>query len=343
MTVVQGSLGDRARWNGYVQSARFASVYHRWEWGEIFEDVYGVRFFPLMAVQDGVVTGVLPLVRLSSPMFGTSLVSMPYFGHGGALADDDGTWHDLIAAARVLSIEVGARHVELRHGHPVPTHALTRREDKALMRLSLPDSMDELLKRVGPKARADIRRPEKEGITAHVGGDELIPEFHSAYASVMRDLGSPCHAEKLFREMHRRMADRSFVVVTRYQGRCVGGGFLVGMGDTLEIPVAGSLHALSRLRGNMLLYATILREAIHRGYQSFSFGRSSTDSGTFAFKKNWGALPVPLPYDYILAPGTTLATPDPHAPRYQKVIAAWQRLPVALATWAGPRVVRYLA
>ncbi len=92
-----------------------------------------------------------------------------------------------------------------------------------------------------------------------------------------------------------------------------------------------------------MLYATILTEAIRRGYKTFSCGRSSTDSGTYAFKKNWGAVPVPLPYDYILAPGKSLSAPNPHDPKYQRMIAVWQRLPVPIATLVGPRVVRYLA
>jgi serine/alanine adding enzyme len=114
------------------------------------------------------------------------------------------------------------------------------------------------------------------------------------------------------------------------------------MNGTLEIPCAGALHHLARLRGNMLLYGTALSEAIARGYSAFSFGRSSADSGTFTFKKNWGATASPLPYHYLLAPGEAVPTMRPDNPRYAKVIAAWQHLPVPVATALGPRIVRYL-
>lgn len=92
----------------------------------------------------------------------------------------------------------------------------------------------------------------------------------------------------------------------------------------------------------MLLYGTALSEAIARGYSAFSFGRSSADSGTFTFKKNWGATASPLPYHYLLAPGEAVPTMRPDNPRYAKVIAAWQHLPVPVATALGPRIVRYL-
>ncbi|MBI5512728.1 MAG: FemAB family PEP-CTERM system-associated protein [Deltaproteobacteria bacterium] len=343
MHIVHAGFGDRARWNGYVERHADASVYHRWEFGELFEDVYGARSFPLLAEREGRVVGVLPLTRLSSPMFGTSLVSVPYFGHGGALAEDPDAWRALVAEAGVLAAELSAKHVELRHAHPVPAEGMPTRDDKVLMHLALPADPDGLLKAVGAKARADIRRPEKEGMTAQVGGRELVPDFHRAYASVMRDLGSPCHGVALFDELARRLEDRVYVVTVRYQGRPVGGGILVGMNGTLEIPCAGSLHAFTRLRGNMMLYWNVLKEAIARGYKTFSFGRSSADSGTYTFKKNWGARPVPLPYHYVLAPGRELPSVNPHNPKFARVIQAWQRLPVPLTTVLGPRLVRYFA
>lgn len=333
---------DRARWNGFVERHPHASVYHRWEWGELFRDVYDTRWRPLIALRGARVCGVLPLVRLSSVPFGTQLVSLPYFGHGGAIADDDEAYRALFDAARALLPAEGAARVELRHAHPVPAGGMATRADKVLMQLALPDDPEALLKALGPKARADIRRPEKEGLTAHLGGEELIPEYHAVYSSVMRDLGSPGHGARLFREALRRMPDRCWVAVVRYQGHPVGGGFLAGMGDTLEIPCAGSLHEFTRLRGNMLLYWTILSEAIRRGYKTFSFGRSSLDSGTYAFKKNWGAAPVPLAYHYLLAAGQALPELKPDNPKFARVIAAWQRLPVPVARAVGPQVVRWI-
>lgn len=343
MTVRLATDLDRARWNGYVEHSPHASVYHRWEWGAVFDGTYGTPFLPLVATHEKRVTGVLPLVKLASPMFGTSLVSVPWFGHGGALADDDATWRALLDAAESLRAEHRAKHVELRHAHPVPARGMATRDDKVLMHLALPPREEDLLKAVGPKTRADIRRPEKEGMSAELGGVELVPEFHKVYAAVMRDLGSPCHDQSLFEATARAMPERSFVALVRYQGEPVGAGFLIGMNDTLEIPCAGSLHHLTRLRGNMLLYWTVIREAIRRGYRTFSFGRSSADSGTFNFKKNWGAVPVPLPYHYLLAPGATLPSMSASNPRYHRVIETWQKLPLGLTNALGPRLVRYIA
>lgn len=334
---------DHARWNGFVDRHPQAQVYHRWEWGGAFERAYGTRFQPLIAMDGLRVRAVLPLTRVVSPLGGTSLVSLPWFGHAGALADADESFHVMVSAAREALKASGAKRIELRHAHPVPSLDLPVRDDKVLMRLDLPESEDELFKRVGAKLRADIRRPEKEGMSASLGGAELIPEFHRVYADVMRDLGSPCHGRTLFTECFARMPERSAVCVVRYEGRPVAGGYLVGMGDTMEIPCAGTLHSMNRLRPNMLLYWTVIREAIRRGYKRFSFGRSSVDSGTYSFKKNWGAEAHPLTYHYILAEGASVPDVRPDNPRYRRVIQAWQRLPLAVTNHLGPRLIRRLS
>ncbi|MEZ4391193.1 MAG: FemAB family PEP-CTERM system-associated protein [Polyangiales bacterium] len=334
---------DQARWNGFVDRHPDAQVYHRWEWGGAFRAAYGTSWRPLIAMDGLRVRAVLPLCRIVSPLGGVSLVSLPWFGHAGVLADGDDAFRATISAARASMRAAGARRVELRHAHAVPDLGLPSRDDKVLMRLELPSTEEELFKRVGPKLRADIRRPEKEGMSATLGGLELLPEFHRAYASVMRDLGSPCHDEALFAECFTRMPERSFFCVVRYEGRPVGGGFLAGMGDTLEIPCAGTLHAMNRLRPNMLLYWTVIREAIRLGYKRFSFGRSSVDTGTYAFKKNWGAEPHPLAYHYLLAEGAAVPDVRPDNPKYQRVIQTWQRLPLALTNRLGPHLVRHLS
>lgn len=344
LKVREATKWDRARWNGYVEHHPAGSVYHRWEWREVFSETYGTLTVFLVAERGDTVVGVLPLCRLSAPVFGTQLVSMPWFGHGGALADDATVYAALFAEAKRLLKPLGAAKCELRHAHEVPTEGLAVREDKLLMRLALPESEEVLMKSLGPKARADIRRPEKEGMTAHLGGRELIEEFHQAYTAVMRDLGSPGHAVGLFEKTYEAMPERCFVGVVRYQGKPVAGGFLCGMGETVEIPCAGALHGLSRLRGNMLLYATVISEAIRRGYKTFSFGRSSADSGTFAFKKNWGAVGHPLPYHYIVGGENPMSLSGPVAGAgrggVEKVSAVWKKLPLGLTRALGPRLVR---
>src|SRR5205085_4728841 len=59
--------------------------------------------------------------------------------------------------------------------------------------------------------------------------------------------------------------------------------------DLMEIPWASSRREFNALGVNMLLYAETLKYAVESGVTVFDLGRSSIGSGTYKFKKQWGA------------------------------------------------------
>jgi serine/alanine adding enzyme len=72
----------------------------------------------------------------------------------------------------------------------------------------------------------------------------------------------------------------------------------------------------------------------------FDMGRSTPNEGTFKFKAQWGAEPVPLNWEYrLLTPGE-LPNVSPANPKYQFAIALWQKLPLAVTMRVGPMIVR---
>jgi lipid II:glycine glycyltransferase (peptidoglycan interpeptide bridge formation enzyme) len=90
----------------------------------------------------------------------------------------------------------------------------------------------------------------------------------------------------------------------------------------------------------MALYWEAIRLACENGYHHFDFGRSSPDSGTYRFKAQWGAKPLPLFWYY----GKNGYVPDinPKSAKFSLLVACWRRLPLALANSIGPIVSRSL-
>jgi hypothetical protein len=106
-----------------------------------------------------------------------------------------------------------------------------------------------------------------------------------------------------------------------------------------EVPSASSLRAFNSTNANMLLYWNLLQRAVERGQTVFDFGRSSTDSNTYRFKKQWGAVGHPAEWQYYRRSGQ-LADVRPDNPRYQRWIRIWQKMPLWLTRLIGPRIVR---
>jgi hypothetical protein len=89
----------------------------------------------------------------------------------------------------------------------------------------------------------------------------------------------------------------------------------------------------------MFMFWHLLERAVHRGQQRFDFGRSSPDSTTYRFKKQWGALSESADWQYYVRRGSAGDMRRQH-PRFQPFIHLWQYLPVWLTRRLGPRIVR---
>lgn len=327
-------------WDEYVRHHPRTSPYHLLFWRDLIKRCFGHESHYLIATNGrNDIQGCLPLIELRSRLFGHFLVSMPYFNYGGALGDSESIEQALMEEAARLAGNAGAAHVEFRDTTPRAGDWPVR-EDKVNMHLALPDSEDELWRRIGSKVRAQVRRPG-EAARARAGGEELLDDFYTVFARNMRDLGTPVYSRDLFRSILRGHAQSSIVAIY-LDDVPVAAGFLVGGGDRLEIPWASSLREHNRLGVNMLLYWEVLKRAVEQGYRTFDFGRSSRDSGTYRFKKQWGAEPVQLHWHYWLRGGGDLPSLSPDNPKYRLAIAAWQRLPVAVANLLGPRIVKSL-
>jgi CelD/BcsL family acetyltransferase involved in cellulose biosynthesis len=92
----------------------------------------------------------------------------------------------------------------------------------------------------------------------------------------------------------------------------------------------------------MLVYWETMRAACREGFRRFDFGRSSRNSGTYQFKRQWGAVEQPLFwYTIPLTPAKSTSIASAGAGR-GLVAKVWQRLPPSVTRWLGPRIRKYL-
>jgi FemAB-related protein (PEP-CTERM system-associated) len=328
--------------NTFVRAHPGGSIYHLSAWRQLASRLFGHEAICLLARNmAGEVTGMLPLVRLKSWLFGDYMVSMPYVNYGGALAHEPVVEETLMCAAAELAARRGCSHVEFRDTFPRgPEWAL--RTDKVAMVKPLPGTERALWKDIGAKCRAQVRRPMREGASVVRGGAELLGEFHAVFARNMRDLGTPVYPLAFFREIMAAMGNAASLTVVRLAGRAVAAGLVLRDRSRMEVPWASSLRGTNGLGTNMLLYWSLLEQAVEDGCEEFDFGRSSVGSGTWRFKKQWGAEERQLYWHYWLAPGKPVPALTPGNPRYALFIRMWKHLPLVFANRLGPYIVKSL-
>lgn len=375
-------LEDNAAWDRYVAGHPMANAYHASSWQKIIANTYGYKTYALAAVNGAGscaseqptpnVKGLLPLVHLKTPYFNNRLVSMPFFDHGGILADNRDCEEKLLQAALALGKHHKVQRIELRHLEKIAsleeggvlcarieegdfkaganlqefTPEWSLRSHKVRLLLPLPDSSELLMKSFKSKLRSQIRRPIKAGLKVAIGGAEMLNDFYTVFSINMRDLGSPVHARSLLQGVVE-LFNNSTRVALVYKGDApVAAALLVGFKNVMINPWASSLRQHSRESPNMLLYWSMLAYAADHGYRYFDFGRSTPDQGTYRFKVQWGAQPYPM-YWYTIwlkrrrPPKKSHAEP---ATSRSKIWAVrlWQKLPLPLSRVMGPPIRKHI-
>ena len=328
---------DQPAWDDYVLNHPNGLAYHQFAWKNAISEAYGFTDCYLLAEEQGEIVGVLPLIDFKASFCGRSLVSLPYCDVGGCLADNE----EISTALQNQSVEIGqqinARKVELRQ---IISIRATTAVNKVRMVLELPDSSETLLAGFKAKLRSQVKKPIRDGLTAQLGGSELIPEFYRIFCENMRDLGSPVHSRKWFEAVIQHYGDRARIglVFTSNEIPAAAGIILLSQ-KIVSIPWASSLLRYNNYNANMLLYWTFLSFASDNGYRHFDFGRSTPGEGTYKFKKQWGAEPVPLDWVDLLNPSPM---PKNNSGLRAQVEKIWQKLPVSIATMAGSKLRRYI-
>lgn len=342
MTIKQLTPEDYEKWDAYVEQHANTSLYHFTKWFSLIQSLFNHSVYAFYKEQNNTVTGVLPLVRIKSKIFGDYYVSMPYVNYGGILADNDVIKKELFEYANDYVTDEGGSHIEYRHTFEMDND-IPVRTDKVLMILSLPETEEELWKAIGSKLRAQVKRPQREGVSVKHGGSELVDDFYYVFSRNMRDLGTPVYSKKLFTSIIDSFGDNvHIVVVYSKEGEPAAAGYTIGYRGRLEIPWASALRKYNRISVNMMLYWEILKYAIEEKYKEFDFGRSTIDAGTYRFKKQWGAQPQQLYWHYWLRDGGEPPQMNPHNPKYQLAIKLWQKLPLWLTRIIGPPIVKNL-
>jgi len=302
----------------------------------------GLRHQPylLLARQGDRVVGVLPLALVKSLLFGTYLVSLPYLNWSGPVASDAAVVTALIDRAVALSDELDADHLELRNEREIEHPALTERLDtKANMRLQLSADVDAVWNQLRSVVRTQVRKGQGQGFEIAWGGLEFLDDFYGVFAQNMRDLGTPVYGKGLFRSILEHLQGDAELCVVRLADRPVAGALAVHGRGITEVPSASVERAYRSTAANSFMYWELIRRAISRGQKVFDFGRSTIDSGTYAFKKKWGSVPEPAIWQYHRRRGA-VSDIRPDGGKYDRLIAMWKHIPLPITRWIGPMIVR---
>ncbi len=211
------------------------------------------------------------------------------------------------------------------------------------MSIDLSPGADALWDAIGPKVRNLVRKAEKAGLVAREGDPARdFDAFYDLFAENMRDLGTPVYDGRFFREVLQTFPDSTRLSIVEQGGVPAAAALCVRHGGFVEIHWAASRRELLAAAPNMLLYWEAISHSARAGLRTFCFGRSTVDSGPYRFKKQWGAVPTPLAWEYLLAPGAAVPGLHPGNPKFRLAVGTWKRMPLGMTRFLGPKIVRHI-
>lgn len=329
-----------ARWDAFVMACPEATFFHRAGWQKIMREVFHHDTYFLYAEQDGDWQGVLPLGHVKSWLFGNALVGLPFAVYGGVAALNPQAVEALEHEAQQIAQQLGVAHLETRN--VCARHADWPTQDLYVtFRKAIQPEEEANLKAIPRKQRAMVRKGIKQGLVSALDGG--VERFFALYADNVHRHGTPAMPKRYFSALRAEFgADCEVLTVSSAEGRPLSSVLSFYFRDEVLPYYAGDDEAARDLAANDFKYWELMRLACQRGLKVFDYGRSKQGTGSYAFKKNWGFEPETLHYEYCLYKRDGIPQNNPSNVKYKFLIETWRRLPLGVANWLGPFVVRNL-
>ena len=240
-----------------------------------------------VAIEDGRVTGVLPLLALAGP-YGVVLNSLPFFGsNGGILSVSDAAQSALLAEYDRRAAEVV---VATWISHPfmdtvTPRHTLTdeRIAQWTTLAAGLPAGIE-------ASARRNIQKAKAEGVTVREDAAAL-PFLEATHRENMAAIGGRAKPASFFASLQVMTAGRDWRLhVAERHGQPLAALLTFEAAKTVEYVMPVVIESARALQPTAAILAAAMTDAAARGFTRWNWGGTwLTQEGVYRFKKKWGA------------------------------------------------------
>jgi hypothetical protein len=242
-----------------------------------------------LAIEDGRVTGVLPVLVKDGP-FGSVLNSLPFFGsYGGVLAVSKGAESALLAEYDRLAAGVTAA-TWISHpfmDSPAPRHDLT---DERIAQWTMLPAGGELPASVESSARRNVQKAQAAGVTVRESAESL-PFLERTHCENMAAIGGRAKPAAFFSELKAMTYGRDWRLhVADHHGEPIAALLTFEAAATVEYVMPAVLESARAVQPTALILATAMSGAAARGMTRWNWGGTwLSQDGVYRFKKKWGA------------------------------------------------------
>jgi hypothetical protein len=221
----------------------------------------------------------------------------------------------MVTSAGLLAVDDAVRKAFVEHleGVSRAAHAVTQlrgRPGTAIeninafsgyvsFELALKNVTDEAYwNQLSSRNRGKIRKSRKAGTMIEFGGQELLDMFYGLHLRRNRELSTPVYPKEFFAAILDAFP-KAHIALARNAGEAVAGMLNVGYKGVMNYLFGSSDSRFFDSYPNNHLFLEFIEHSRRDGYARIDFGRTPLGTGTYQFKTQWGAVEVPLHYQYL--------------------------------------------
>jgi hypothetical protein len=261
-------------------------------------NLLGCRDESLVAVDGGVIRGVLPLLSMRGEK-GRVYNSLPYFGsNGGIVADSPALCAELVRAYNTVAGSqdtIAATIID----HPIAPqvcsglrHNYTDQRIGQFTDIAIQaDHREEILTRIESRARWSVKKASQNGVTVEIDPTQF-DRLRQLHQENMQSIGGVAKSDAFFALVPRHfIPGQDFdLYVAKRDGVIIAALLLFYFNWTVEYFTPAIDNAFRTMQPLSLMLLEAMTDASRRGFTWWNWGGTWTSqSGVYLFKRQWAA------------------------------------------------------
>jgi hypothetical protein len=282
------------QYSDFLLSQPGALFYYSTKYKEFLKDLLKCQEEYLLAIEGDNIAGVLPLMYIEGK-FGKVYNSLPYYGsNGGIIASQAAAvealineYNNKICREDVASSTIITNPL-MEQDYSGLKYDLT---DERTGQFTSLDSKDpeEILAKINPTARRNVRKAIKSGITVEIENTQV--EFlKKVHQENMAAIGGRPKSEAFFKLLanHFVPGEDYNVYVAEREGEPVSALLVFCFNKTVEYYIPATVSDYRVYQPMALILFQAMVDACNRGFRRWNWGGTwLTQDGVYRFKKKW--------------------------------------------------------
>ena len=286
---------------------------------------------------------ILPLVVARDLSMKKVGVSLPFINYLDICSDGTVDETELIGLLEQIQQCHRLKYLQIRLRESNAPAVWQMQKDNYVFLLPTAGSLEEIMALSTSDNRNHTRKTLKKNYFSVSFDKAYLADFYKVYCTRMHELGSPSPKLSFFENFLAFCPEQTYLltVLDQSNDKIVGGMILLADPERriLHYPYGSCLVRYNSKYINNFMYWEAVKLAKELEMEYLDLGRSPLDSGTYRYKKHWGALPQQLSY-CLYSGGRQVALPDKE--NMSLFIKIWQILPAWVVNFVGRRIIKYV-